>query len=166
MSDIIHIATIGAPFGVRGHLRLKTNTENPKNALSYGSLTDHKGRAYTFKLIRVENDNTLIVSEESTLDRTAAEGLRGIKLFVQKKDLPTLKNEDEFYTNDLIGMTAYSLENELLGNVLEVHNYGASDILTLRMTDGTLKQIAFIRDSVLTVDHLQKKITLVKEHLL
>ena len=66
----IHIATVGAPFGVRGLFRLKTFTELPEDVLSYGALTDEKGQKYSFKLIRIEDTRTLVVSSDAVPDRT------------------------------------------------------------------------------------------------
>lgn len=147
-SSKIHIATIGAPFGVRGCFRLKTHTEDPKNALNYGDLTDQKGKAYAFAFVRVENPNTLIVSSKEVLDRTAAESLRGIKLYVSKEKFPTRDETDEgYYYHALLGLKVNDTEGHFIGTVESIENYGASDILVIK-TDEGLKQIAFIEDAV------------------
>ncbi len=166
MDKRIHVATIGAPFGVRGYFRLKTTTEHPKDALSYGPLTDTKGIAYHFTLVRVENSHTLVVSEKSTSDRTKAEALRGTKLYINESALPKILQDDAFYVRDLIGMEVHDAEGNVIGTVATVENYGASDILVIKAKEGGLKQIAFIEDSVLDICRDHNIIVIEKNHLL
>ena len=161
----IHIATIGAPFGVRGLFRLKTFTELPEDVLSYGALTDEKGQKYSFKLIRIEDTRTLVVSSDAVPDRTAAEALRGIKLYAEKLAIPKIEDEHTFYIHDLIGADVISTEGEHIGTLYDIENYGAGDILVIKTEDG-YKQIAFQKDGVPEVDKNSKKIIVVKEFLL
>ncbi|MBX9976748.1 MAG: ribosome maturation factor RimM [Alphaproteobacteria bacterium] len=162
------MATIGAPFGVRGCFRLKTRTEHPENALSYGPLTDASGKFYQFKLVRIEDVHTLVVSEANTPDRTAAEGLRGIKLFTDQQALPEINtdtDDDALYCGDLIGLEARDADGNIVGTVENVENYGASDILIIKTAEG-LKQIAFILDSVLDINIEKEYLVIVKDHLI
>lgn len=150
-SDKIHIATIGAPFGVRGHFRLKVFTEHPGDALAYGPLSDEKGKIYAFNLIRTENPNTLVVSEPSIKDRTMAERIRGIKLYIDEANLPDVEDDDTFYGSDLIDLKVVDEHGNTLGSVTNLVNYGASDILEVLTPEGK-KQIPFIKDAILDVD--------------
>lgn len=167
--DKIHLATVGAPFGVRGAFRLKTLTEDPLDSLSYGPLFDETGHAHTFHLVRVENAHTLVVTSPSISDRTAAELWKGQKLFMDKDKLPTLtdaSDADTFYMHDLVGMRIVSIrDNTHLGDVVRIVNYGASDILIVK-TDTGEAQIAFTHDAVHHVDAQARTITVEPGHLI
>ena len=158
-SDKIHIATIGAPFGVRGHFRLKVTTERPEDALSYGALQDSHGKAYSFNLTRIENNTTLIVTEPSVKDRTMAEAMRGVKLYVNASSLPEIEDDDTFYESDLIGLKVVDADGAVIGETTNVFNYGASDILEVKTSEG-LKQIPLIEDAVIEID-LSKEIVVI-----
>ncbi len=164
MSRTLHLATIGAPFGVRGHFRVKTFTENPENILSYAPLTDDKGHVFDLKLIRVEDIRTIIVSSPSVPDRTAAEKIRGIKIYGEVKD-EDQKDDSLFFIHNLVGMHVMDTEGTPVGTIFDVENYGASDILIIKTDSGYL-QIAFIEESVPTINQETKTVTVVKEHLL
>lgn len=164
MAKTIHLATIGAPFGVRGHFRLKTLTENPEDSLSYGPLTDDKGTVFDITLVRVEDTRTLIVTSTRSPDRTAAENLRGTKLYGKRKEL-SHEDDDTLYVQDLVGLEVKDQYGDSVGKVFGVENYGASDILVIKTDSGYL-QIAFIEESVPTVDIEAGTIVVIKEHLL
>ena len=68
-------------------------------------------------------------------DRTAAERLARLLLFVPRGRLPA-PTADEFYHADLIGLAAVTADGAEVGTVLAVHNFGAGDILELRPPDG------------------------------
>jgi 16S rRNA processing protein RimM len=68
-------------------------------------------------------------------DRTAAEAMRGTALTVPRSSLPPL-GEGEYYHADLIGLPARSETGELLGTVVAVENYGASDLVEIEREGG------------------------------
>ena len=170
MKDLVHLGTIGAPFGVRGAFRIKTRTENPTDTLtSYGALYDEQGIIFDITLVRVENPHTLIVQSQRAPDRTMAEGLRGTKLYVDKSIFEKLSSHtdaDEIFYTELVGLVVKDESGEHIGVIEHIENYGASDILVIRQTDGTFVQVAFIEDSVPVVDIKKGFVTVVKDHLL
>ena len=168
-TPMLHLATVGAPFGVRGAFRLKTLTEDPLDALSYGDLQDAHGTHHAFHVVRVENAHTLIVTSPSIKDRTMAEEWRGTKFYIEKDKLPSLGNpedDDTFYIQDLEGMRVISAHDGTeLGYVLHVINHGASDILIVKTQSGEA-QIAFIQDAIHTVDADKGMIIVEPDHLI
>jgi 16S rRNA processing protein RimM len=65
-------------------------------------------------------------------DRNAAEALKGVALYVDRARLPSAE-EGEFYHADLVGLAAEDREGHRIGTVVAVENYGAGDILELRL---------------------------------
>jgi 16S rRNA processing protein RimM len=65
-------------------------------------------------------------------DRNAAEALRDVKLYVERDKLPAAE-DDEFYHADLVGLVAVTTSGELFGDVVGIHNFGAGDIVELKI---------------------------------
>ena len=82
--------------------------------------------------------------------------MRGTKLFVERKSLPALK-ENEYYVCDLINM-AVKQGRTIIGFVVDVQNYGASDILQIKKLDGSELLLAMCPANVLNVDLVNKEI--------
>ncbi|MFX8362532.1 ribosome maturation factor RimM, partial [Acinetobacter baumannii] len=77
-------------------------------------------------------------------DRGAAEGLKGLRLYVPRAALPA-PGEDEFYLADLVGLAAETADGTRVGTVLAVHDFGAGDVLELRQPIGGTIFLPFTR---------------------
>jgi 16S rRNA processing protein RimM len=133
---LIPLGVFGAPHGVRGELRVKSYTQDPKAIGAYGDLTEKAGaRAFRLLALRALRDDMLVVRVDGVETREAAEKLTGAELFVRRAQLPP-PSQDEFYRDDLIGMEAVSREGEPLGRVAAVANFGAGDILEIAPPGG------------------------------
>ncbi|RIV89079.1 ribosome maturation factor RimM [Aurantiacibacter zhengii] len=120
-------AVIGA-HGVTGEVRLKLFGEG------FASLKGHKSfndGALTLTKVRDDNKGGAIARFAEVENRTAAEKLRGTPLTVPRETLPALE-EGEYYHTDLIGLNAVSTSGEALGEVIDVQNFGAGDVVEIR----------------------------------
>jgi len=125
------IARIGAAHGVRGEVRLWPFTQDPLAVLDYGEVESFDGtKRFTIAKARVAKDH-LVARIAGCDNRSDAEKLNGIELYVPRDRLPPA-GEGEFYYIDLIGLEAVTAENAPLGRVLAVQNFGAGDILEVR----------------------------------
>jgi 16S rRNA processing protein RimM len=132
----ILVGVFGAPHGVRGELRVKSFTQDPRAIGGYSPLTDRAGaRAFKFTALRLAKDDMLVVRVEGVANRDAAQKLTGVELFAPRDRLPP-PDEDEFYHADLIGLAAVTREGEMLGEVVAIRNFGAGDILEISPTGG------------------------------
>jgi 16S rRNA processing protein RimM len=133
---LIPLGIFGAPHGVRGELRVKSYTQDPKAIGAYGDLTDKTG-ANTFKLaaLRPLKDDMLVVRLAGIDRREDAERLTGAELFARRAQLPP-PSDDEFYHDDLIGLEARTREGDELGRVVALRNFGAGDILEIAPAAG------------------------------
>ncbi len=133
---LIALGVFGAPHGVRGELRVKSYTQDPKAIGAYGRLTDRAGKAiYELTAQRPLKDDMLVVRIAGIDSREAAEKLTGAELFARRSQLPP-PHEDEFYYDDLVGLTAVTQEGDELGRVIALSNYGAGDILEIACEGG------------------------------
>ena len=127
----ILMGRIGAPHGVRGEVRIQSFTEEPLALATYGPLSTNKpGLVVEIEAARATT-NVLVARLKGVSDRTAAEKLNGVELYVDRDMLPP-PDEDDFYHTDLIGLEARLADGTVLGKVLAIPNYGASDLLEVR----------------------------------
>ncbi|MGH6961957.1 MAG: ribosome maturation factor RimM, partial [Dongiaceae bacterium] len=84
-------------------------------------------------------------------DRAAAEGLRGLKLYVARTALPA-PADGEFYRADLIGLSAELADGARYGRVADVQNWGAGDVLEIELPDGRTELLPFTRTVVPQID--------------
>jgi 16S rRNA processing protein RimM len=128
---LIAVGVFGAPHGVRGELRAKSYTDDPKALGAYGDLTDKSG-ARRFKILglRALRDDMVVARLDGFADRAAAAKLTGVEIFARRENMPA-PAADEFYHADLIGLRAMTREGEDLGRIVALRNFGAGDILEI-----------------------------------
>jgi 16S rRNA processing protein RimM len=123
---------IGAPHGVRGAVRIKSFTDDPKAIASYGALEDESGeRRFTLRIAGdAKGEGMVIATLSGVTDRDRAEALRGLRLYAPRVALPATA-EDEFYHADLVGLAARLEDGSPLGTVIAVHDFGAGDVIEI-----------------------------------
>jgi 16S rRNA processing protein RimM len=148
---LVILGIIGAPHGVRGELRVKSETSDPLAIGDYGPLTLPSGR----KLVPLNarpNGEVVLMRFEGITDRNAAEALKGQTLSVPRDVLPDVDDEDDFYHADLIGLRCETDDGKLVGTLTAIHDFGAGDVLDIRQTDGKSLSLAFTKANVPVVD--------------
>ena len=119
----ILLGVVAAPHGVGGLVRIRSFTEDPMAIATYGTLSDETGK----KTYRVEAlsavKGAVLARIEGVADRTAAEALRGLRLYVERSALPAT-GEREWYEADLIGLAAVGRDGRNWGKVLAFHDFG------------------------------------------
>ncbi|MDR3475620.1 MAG: ribosome maturation factor RimM [Devosia sp.] len=140
---------IGAAHGIRGEVRIQSFTEEPLALKDYGALsTNRPGLTVTIEAARATT-NVLVARLKGVNDRNAAERLNGVELYIDRERLPEIKDEDDFYVADLIGLEARGKDGAVLGKVLAVPNFGAGDILEIGGgPSGETRLIPFSRAAV------------------
>ena len=154
---LVELGVITSAHGIKGAVKVKTFTQEPENLLAYGPLQDQNGLVYAMRILEVKTTNSLVVQIEGISNRNAAEALQGVYLYGQRDHLPP-PEEDEFYHDDLIGMSAETSEGSLLGIVKSVFNFGAGDILNIRAQNGQEFFVPFRKEAVPFINLSQKRL--------
>jgi 16S rRNA processing protein RimM len=149
----VAIAKIGGAHGTRGEVRLFAFADDPLAIGSYGALEDETG-ARRFRILSLRpGKNHLIARLEGVDDRSKAEQLANLELFVAREKLPALSDRNTFYQADLIGLRVETREGKALGTITGVQNFGAGDILEISLEGGgTSVMIPFLDTFVPLVD--------------
>ena len=130
MSDnLIYVAKITKPHGIRGQARLISFTSNPGDVFNYPHLYDDEMNKYIIKL-NAQNDNMFVITFNNNKSRSLVEEIAGTKLYITKDMMPEVQ-EDEFYYKDLVGLKILNNKQEPIGIIVEMHNFGAGDIIEM-----------------------------------
>jgi 16S rRNA processing protein RimM len=155
------VAEIGGAHGIGGEVKLKSFTADPMALKGYSPLESEDGTTrFAIEALRPGKSH-LIAQLRGILDRSAAERLAGVKLFVPRACLPPVAT-DEFYHADLVGLRAITAEGAEIGTVMAVHDFGAGAILELQLaqSDATL-MLPFTATCVPEVDLARGRIMVV-----
>jgi 16S rRNA processing protein RimM len=156
------LGRISGAHGLKGEVKIATFTAEPEDVAAYGPLASADG-SVTFEIasLRHAGGSAVIARLRGVADRNAAERLRGTELFVPRSALPPA-DEDEYYHSDLVGLSAVSPDGEPLGEIVTVQNFGAGDLLELRLSHGRQTLLVpFESVHVPKVDLEAKRITII-----
>ncbi len=156
--DLVCIAQIRGGHGIHGALKIQCFLDNPQDFKMYSPLLDSSGKKYFFTVLSITPKH-ILVRLDGIKDRTEADALKGLKLYIERLALKSLP-EEEYYQRDLLGCVVLNTEREDIGKLLHIHNYGAQDILDITLHDGTSLLIPFQKEIVPEVfpnpDHPEK----------
>ena len=131
-TNTILLGQIGAAHGIKGEVRIATHTQDPLAIGTYGPLdTDRPGLTITIAKLRLQK-NVVVAHIKGVSDRTAAEKLNGVNLYIDRARLPEPEDEDDFYHADLIGLEARLDTGVVIGQVSAIPNFGAGDLIEIR----------------------------------
>jgi len=139
------LGVITGAHGVRGLVRLKSFTAEPEAVAGYGPLEDEAGARRFDLVVRSRAKGHLIASIDGIADRDAAEGLRGVHLYVDRAALPEPDEPEEFYRADLIGMAVETVDGQAYGTVRTVEDFGAGDVIEIELAAGGTVALPFTR---------------------
>lgn len=132
-SSLILLGHVSAAHGIKGEVVIKSYAQVPEDVAAYGPVCDEGGeRAWEILSVRSTNKG-LIARIAGVADRTTAESLIGTGLYVSRGVLPVLQDNNEYYAADLIGLAAHDAKGVRIGEVVAVQNFGAGDLLEVRL---------------------------------
>lgn len=133
--DWLLVGQVVGVFGVRGELKVRPETDFPGRFAQTPTLylgADHLPLAVTGARIVREQ---VLLRLAGVDDATAAEKLRGIRLYVPLSQAMTLP-PDQYYLHDIIGARAERPDGTLLGTITDVYTGAAQDTLVVREAGG------------------------------
>ena len=136
----IPLAAVAGAHGIKGEVRLKLFSDSAESLARHSKLFVG-GSERRLRGVRASGKGA-IARFEGIADRTAAEGLRGSLVEIDRADLPPLE-EGEYYHADLIGLACVDREGRAIGTVAAVENFGAGDLLDVEDESGRRSLIPF-----------------------
>ncbi|MDC0183306.1 ribosome maturation factor RimM, partial [Nitrosomonadales bacterium] len=158
LEEIIVMAKISSPYGVKGWVKIFSFTEKLDTLLAYKKFFLSKDQKNWLekevKEIKLHG-KSIIVKFLKIDNRSEAENLKDYLIGVSKDLLPKL-NKDQYYWNELIGFEVLNLKNISFGNVDTFIETGANDVIVVRGDKERL--IPYTSNTVLKVDTGGEKI--------
>ncbi|HVL80144.1 MAG TPA: ribosome maturation factor RimM [Actinomycetota bacterium] len=153
----IVVGRIKRPVGLKGEVEVHVESDEPTR-FQPGSrlLGGPDRRPLRISRSRVHGERR-IVAFEDVGDRTAAEALGGMELFVPTSEVRELP-EGEFWDFELVGCEVVSPEGERLGEVVAVMHPPGSDMLVIE-ADGREHLVPLVRALVPHVDRGARRLT-------
>jgi 16S rRNA processing protein RimM len=167
--DAIEVGRIAEAWGVKGWFKVLPYSANPEALFSskrWFLLPTEKGVKTFEGVARLavkeakEHSDTVVACAHDILDRTAAEALRGARIFIARSSFPTAAT-DEYYWVDLIGLEVINRQDEPLGTVRELLSTGPQTVLVMEFVqDGKVqdRMIPFVASFVDDVDLAARRI--------
>jgi 16S rRNA processing protein RimM len=167
--DAIEVGRITEAWGVKGWFKVLTFSADPESLFSSKSwflLPTERGLktfsgSVKLELKEAKNHSGVVVANAHGIDdRTAAEALRGARVFVSRASFPQVAT-DEYYWVDLLGLEVFNRQDEPLGTVRELLSTGAQTVLVMEyLEDGKVqdRMIPFVSVYVDDVDLKAKRI--------
>ena len=155
--NVFHIGTFGQPQGLKGEIKIImfiSSFESFKKLQQY--LKEDGKTEWNFLKFR-HVGNKLIAMLKDCQDRDSALTLKGKKIYSLRKNFPKTKN-NEYYVIDLIGCEVKNIENQNLGVVVNIQNFGASDLMEVKNNFQKIFYIPMNDDNVVNVDTRKKMI--------
>lgn len=148
---LIRVGVIGAARGLKGEVRVKSFTADPRALGDYGPLSDETGtKTFEVKVIGLQKGQVL-VRIKGVNDRGAADALKGQALFIERDRLPE-PEEDEFYFSDLIGLKAERPDGTPFGDVVAADDFGGGPFLEVATREHGRVLVPFTKVAVPVVD--------------
>ena len=156
---MITLGQIIGAHGVRGLFKVRYFTETASDMARYGPVRLEDGRQIQLQ-VKFMSKGQAICEADEIIGREAAQALKGQIISVPREALPDVK-QDEIYHADLLGLQVESSTGEIYGEVIGLYNFGAGDILEIRIknTDQT-EMLPFYAPFLKEIDLPGKKIVL------
>ena len=169
-ADAIEIGRIADAWGVKGWFKVLSHSSSPEALFAAkqwflqpserGAKTFSGTVALPIRQAKTHSDS-VVAWAEGIDDRTAAEALRGARIFISRASFPAAAS-DEYYWVDLIGLQVVNREGVALGQVRELMSTGPQTVLVLAYEqDGKAQErmIPFVSAFVDKVELAEKRIT-------
>lgn len=141
MSKLVCVGQIINVHGIKGWVKIKPYLTNPMDVATFGPLTDKQGKEVFHIKAHSQKQGIVLADIKGVTDRNTAESLKGTYLYVAREKLPQ-EDDSEFYCIDLIGLTV-TKEGNAFGVVESVDNFGAGDIINVRLENGKVYPFDF-----------------------
>jgi 16S rRNA processing protein RimM len=161
---------IGAPFGLKGFVKVKPLSGEPDHLLALKSVVLRQNN--TEKTIKIEETAgafpSVLVKFEGFDSPEAAKSLCGAELLVDRAQAAPLK-DGEFYIEDLKGLAVVDIEpedSEIIGYIADIIEGGGNSLAEIRLTTGETRLVPFRNEFFGEIDLEKGRVELLRRWIL
>ncbi len=150
-AGLVTLGRIVGLFGVRGWVKVYSDTRPPEAILTYRPWRVGKDAEFSERKLAEgrPHGRGIVVRFEGCTDRDQAANLVGSEIAVELSQLPAPK-QGEYYWAQLEGLKVINLEGQELGTVSHLFETGSNDVLVVK--DKRERLIPYTRDVIRNVD--------------
>lgn len=154
MSDYILVGKIVNTFGLKGELKISTESDFIKERFGKGSKIylklNGKYQEFTISSSRMIKGLPTIVLND-LVDINDVTKYVGLNVYSSTDDNPVL-DDNEYYIDDLVGLKVLFPDKEQFGIVKDIIILPANDVMEIETLDGKKELIPFVDDFVKEVN--------------
>jgi 16S rRNA processing protein RimM len=148
------LGKFGAPYGVRGFIKVYSYTEPTDNLMNYPNwYVKYKGQWQTLAVDSVKKHGAILIAKIKNIDSPEdVHKYTNSLIGVMQAELPELA-PGEYYWAQLEGLTVKNAQGKVLGvidHLLETE--GANDVMVVRNQDGVEHLIPYLKSILLNID--------------
>ena len=140
---MIEVAQILKPQGIKGEVKALplTNVLAVFNYIKECQIGE--------KMTKIEHislrQGYLYIKFEGVNTRNDAENYRNKQIKIEKELLEEMKEDEDYLVDDLIGLVLYDDKGELVGQIVDILDYGATDIFVIEK-EGRQIEVPYISE--------------------
>jgi 16S rRNA processing protein RimM len=161
IDDLLLIGTVVGTTGLRGHVRLRV-VSNDIERICRRVRTLYIGsppRAVTLRRGAVSRPGVAVLQLAGIETTAAAAGLRGSDVYIHQRDAAPL-GDGEYFIHDLLGARVWLEDGSELGQVRDVIETGANDVLVVARRGAPEALIPMIREVVVGLQLAERRIVI------
>jgi len=143
------VGFIGAPFGVKGFVKIRSASGEIDHLLKLQSVIvskDEKER--TLKIEESKANGQSVLMRFAGIDNPEdAKFLNGSKILANREEAAPL-GENEFYIEDLKGLPVVSESGDKIGFLTDVIEGGGGELAEIKLPNGELKLVPFRKEFI------------------
>jgi len=161
LTDKFIIGIVGAPFGIKGFVKVRPLSGEIDHILKLQSVTISKdGKEKILHIEEICSAPPVVHIRFKGIDSPeAAKTLTGAQLIVGRDQAAPLA-PGEYYIEDLKGLPVLSDRDEILGHVADIIEGGGGELIEVELTSGEKRLIPFRKDFVTEISLKDRKVVL------
>jgi len=147
MTDKFIIGLIGAPFGVKGFVKIHPCSGEIEHLLKLQSVTVSKdGEERLLQIEETASAAPAVLMRFAGIDSPEkAKSFAGAQILAGREQAAPLK-KGEFYIEDLKGLTVVSEKAETIGRITDIIEGGGGELAEIELADGEKRLVPFRRE--------------------
>jgi len=139
------------PYGILGWVRVEVLSANPRRFQPGNPfIVEGREEALVLEAAR-QSSGSLLAKFQGVDDRESAGKLAGAYLMIAPEQMGE-PPPGSYWEHDLLRLRVYDVYGEYLGEIMEVMETGANDVLVLRGEEGQERLVPLIQEVVVEID--------------
>ncbi len=163
MNELIAVAFVNKPQGIKGDLKVEPLLDDAENITKFSTLYTKNGdQLEVTGSYKVGDGYALHLKDVNSVEEAML--YKNQYLYARREQLKDMVGDDKFFISDLINKVAVFDDGETVGIIDDVENYGASDVVMIKSKKYTNLSFANVGGVIMSVD--DKVVTLNRQEFL